>query len=186
MNVLIKKMCDSACVCISLDTIQKTWESRWYGCYRASSGSSASSAKHFRNIERTHVAGPYYSIGVPIPAMGPIVIEGTSTRVQCTSQYWGVSGSSCTDDFGVERAYIGDNNSCHRSEKDGVTAHKIQKSWCTVKGGEETNIILGMAPPSEDFPWGERPASEKGADNLPTPNVDIAGIHCSQFIPGIQ
>jgi hypothetical protein len=96
------------------------------------------------------------------------------------------SGSSRTDDLEAIRTYTGDNNSCHWSYKNGVTTYKRQKSRCVVNGGEETNIVLVMAPPGEYLPWTKRPPTEKGADNLHTSNVDIAGIQRGHFIPSIQ
>lgn len=86
----------------------------------------------------------------------------------------------------AERAYIGDNNSNHRSNKYGVTTHKRQKSRCAVNDSQGTDIILVMVLPSEYLPWTKRPATEKGTDNLPTSNVDIAGIQRGHFIPGFQ
>ncbi len=47
-------------------------------------------------------------------------------------------------------------------------------------------IVLVVVPPGEYLPWGKRPPTEKGANNLPTSNVDIAGIHRSHFIPSVQ
>lgn len=43
-----------------------------------------------------------------------------------------------------------------------------------------------VPPPSEYLPWAKRPATEKSADDLPTSDIDIAGIQCSHIIPGTQ
>jgi len=43
-----------------------------------------------------------------------------------------------------------------------------------------------MFPPGEYLPWTQRPASEKGAYDLPTSNIEIAGIQRSHVVPDTQ
>jgi hypothetical protein len=43
-----------------------------------------------------------------------------------------------------------------------------------------------MFPPGKYLPWTQRPASEKGAYDLPTSNVEIAGIQRGHVVPDTQ
>ena len=40
--------------------------------------------------------------------------------------------------------------------------------------------------PRKHFPWAKRPSPKKGADNLPSPNVDVAWVQGGHIVSGTQ
>ncbi len=40
--------------------------------------------------------------------------------------------------------------------------------------------------PCEHFPWAKRPSTNKGADNLPLPEVDVVWVQGGHIVPGTQ
>ena len=49
-------------------------------------------------------------------------------------------------------------------------------------GVQETN----NSSPREYFPWAKCPSPKKGADNLPSPNVDVAWVQGGHIVSGTQ